>query len=79
VPAYVQDMRVKSWPEADQALREIANGRELLRGVGNSDPPNAVIALTLDALSGEGCGYRWYQTDANGRPIPQDWGYIYVR
>lgn len=79
MPAVVCDLTVESWLEAEKALAAIANGRALLFGVGSRDPAHATIARYLDALSGEGVGYYWYQTDAQGKPVPQNWGYIYVK
>jgi hypothetical protein len=53
----VESMKATNWKEAEAAVIAFANGRRILWGVGNYDPPGCVVAVSKDTWSGDGMGY----------------------
>jgi len=56
-----KDCKFLTPQEAWKYLDSLANGRRLLFGVGNTNPPDAVVAIPRDGLN-DGRGYMVYET-----------------
>lgn len=56
-----KDCRFLDVREAQKYLESLANGRRLLFGCGNSNPPDSVVAIPRDGLN-DGRGYMVYET-----------------